>query len=196
MFFISVHPLRRLRWSCQHWYQLYVLHHHCNLYLLTLIQTTACWALVFLASNPEWKKQVKAEIDALIAKHTDTVSRDPLHKRLAAIPISAWEDEMPVLDVVIRETIRLILTGTALRRNLIEELTVSSGTIRKGDFVAYLVADAHLNPEIYKRPEEFDPARFGPGREEDKKSTFAYLGWGAGGSISFFLDDVSFRDVF
>ncbi|PPQ80150.1 hypothetical protein CVT26_011784 [Gymnopilus dilepis] len=140
----------------------------------------SCWALVFLASNPEWKKQVKAEIDALISKHTDTVSRDPLHKRLAAIPISAWEDEMPVLDVVIRETIRLILTGTALRRNLIEELTVSSGTIRKGDFVAYLVADAHLNPEIYERPEVFDPARFGPGREEDKKATFAYLGWGAG----------------
>ncbi|KAF8890286.1 cytochrome P450 [Gymnopilus junonius] len=140
----------------------------------------SCWALVFLASHPEWKKAVKAEIDALIAKHTDTLSSEILHKRLAAIPISAWEDEMPVLDSVIRETIRLILNGAALRRNLLDDLTVANGTIKKGEFVAYSVADAHLNPEIYSRPNDFDPARFGPGREEDKKATFAYLGWGAG----------------
>ncbi|KAF9546460.1 cytochrome P450 [Agrocybe pediades] len=140
----------------------------------------SCWALVFLASHPEWKDKVKAEIAALIEKHTDTTSTDPLHKRLSAIPVSAWDDEMPVLDLVIRETLRLIITGTALRRNLLEEMTISDGKIAKGDFVAYSVADAHLNPEIYTNPTEFDPARFGPGREEDKKGTFSYLGWGAG----------------
>ncbi|KDR74009.1 hypothetical protein GALMADRAFT_71675 [Galerina marginata CBS 339.88] len=140
----------------------------------------SCWALVFLASHPEWKDKVKAEVNAIIEKHTNTLSSDPLHKRLAAIPISVWEDEMPVLETVIRETIRLILTGAALRRNVLEELTVAGGLIQKGDFVAYSVADAHLNPEIYTQPNEFDPARFGPGREEDKKGTFSYLGWGAG----------------
>jgi sterol 14-demethylase len=140
----------------------------------------ACWALVFLASHPEWKTKVKAEVDALIAKHTDTLSPEPLHKRLAAIPVSVWEDEMPVLETVLRETIRLIVTGTALRRNVFQDLTVANGNIKKGDFVAYSLADVHLNSEIYTQPNEFDPARFGPGREEDKKGTFSYLGWGAG----------------
>jgi hypothetical protein len=26
----------------------------------------------------------------------------------------------------------------------------------------------------------FDPDRYGPGREEDRKETFGYLSWGAG----------------
>ncbi|KAF8182333.1 cytochrome P450 [Pholiota molesta] len=109
----------------------------------------SCWALVFLASHPEWKAKAKAEIGAMIEKHTNTTSGEPLHKRLAAVPVSAWEDEMPVMELIIRETLRIVVSGTALRRNLVEDLTVSR-------------------------------ARFAPGREEDKNSTFAFLGWGAG----------------
>lgn len=116
----------------------------------------------------------------MIEKHTNTTSGEPLHKRLAAVPVSIWEDEMPVMELVIRETLRLVLSSTALRRNLDEDLTVSRGVIKPGDFVAYSLADAHRNPEIYHQPDEFDPARFAPGREEDKNSTFAFLGWGAG----------------
>ena len=93
---------------------------------------------------------------------------------------------MPVLDLIIRETIRINLTGLSLRRNLLEDLTISGGLVKPGDFVGYLFADVHLNPEIYSRPNEFDPARFTPGREEDKKETFSYLGWGAGGFPFFF----------
>ncbi|KAG5652597.1 hypothetical protein H0H81_004428 [Sphagnurus paluster] len=128
----------------------------------------------------EWKEKIMAEVDTLVQTHTDTLSDEPLHKRLAAIPISVWEDEMPVLDTVIRETIRLVVNGTVLRRNLVEEIPVSSKIVPKGHFVAYQLSDVHLNPDIYTQPTEFDPTRFGLGREEDKKQTFAYLGWGAG----------------
>ncbi|KAF8815722.1 cytochrome P450 [Phlegmacium glaucopus] len=140
----------------------------------------SCWALVYLASHTDWKDKVKAEVDSLIQKHTTNSSNEPLHKRLAAIHISAWEDEMPVLELVIRETLRLSVNGVTLRRNLLEDMMLSGGVVKRGDFVAFSLADAHLNPEIYLRPHEFDPARFAPGREEDKKGTFSYLGWGAG----------------
>jgi sterol 14-demethylase len=141
----------------------------------------ACWALVYLCFNPEWKAKARAEVEALVNKHTTNSSDEPaLHKRLAAIHISAWEDEMPVLDVVIRETLRISISGLTIRRNLVEDLTFSGGLVKPGDFVAYSLADVHLNPDIYSRPTEFDPSRFAPGREEDKKGTFAYLGWGAG----------------
>ena len=92
---------------------------------------------------------------------------------------------MPLIDLVIRETLRITFNGLSLRRNLLEDLTLSGDLIKPGDFVAYSLADVHLNPEIYSRPYEFDPTRFTPGREEDKKGTFSYLAWGAGAFLSF-----------
>lgn len=74
----------------------------------------------------------------------------------------------------------MAISGIALRRNLIEDLTLSGGLIRRGDFVVYSLADVHLNPEIYPNPLKFDPTRYDEERKEDKKSTFGYLGWGAG----------------
>jgi sterol 14-demethylase len=141
---------------------------------------------VYLSFHPDWKAKVKAEVVALVNKHTTNTSDEPLHKRLAAINISTWEDEMPALDIVIRETLRLNLTGLSIRRNLAEDVTFSGGLIKHGDFVSYSLADVHLNPEIYSQPYEFDPTRYSPGREEDKKGTFAYLAWGAGASFFFF----------
>lgn len=44
----------------------------------------------------------------------------------------------------------------------------------------YLIDDVHMNPEIYPDPLTWDPARYAPGREEDKKVPNAFLGWGAG----------------
>ena len=120
-------------------------------------------------------------------KHTTNSSSEPLHQRLASIHISAWEEEMPVLDLIIRETLRINKTGLSLRRNLLEDITFSGGLVKPGDFVAYSFADVHLNAEIYSRPNEFDPARFTPGREEDKKGTFSYLAWGAGTFPLYFI---------
>ncbi|KAG6805884.1 hypothetical protein H0H92_013620 [Tricholoma furcatifolium] len=57
---------------------------------------------------------------------------------------------------------------------------MSKGTLPRGDFVAYPTWEAHLNPDIYPRPYEFDPERFGPERKEDKTHPFAFLAWGAG----------------
>ena len=87
---------------------------------------------------------------------------------------------MPSLDLVIRETLRLTMNGALLRRNVLEDLEITGKRLPKGHFLAYPLSDAHLNPDIYKNPTEFDPTRFMPGREEDKRQTYAYLGWGTG----------------
>src|ERR1700761_4416272 len=89
-----------------------------------------CWALVFISAHPEWKKKVYDEVQTLIAKHTDPTSSAPLYERFASIPISAWEEEMPVVEAVIRETLRLIMTGnTALRRNMSRPISFSDGKV-------------------------------------------------------------------
>ncbi|KAF8816709.1 cytochrome P450 [Phlegmacium glaucopus] len=139
-----------------------------------------CWTLVYLATHSEWKTQVQAEVNLLLQKYTNSSSDDPLHKRLSTVHVSVWEDEMPILESVIRETMRIAISGVALRRNLIEDLTLSGGLVQRGDFVVYSLADVHLDPEIYPNPLKFDPTRYNEGRKEDKKTTFGYLGWGAG----------------
>ncbi|KAF8993227.1 cytochrome P450 [Cyathus striatus] len=140
-----------------------------------------CWALVYLGCNPEWRNKVKAEIDEIISKHTDTISSEPLHKRLSGIPLAVWEDDMPIVDVVLREVIRITLNQTFFRRNMSDDIMDIGGhKIARGEFVAYSTYDAHMNPDFYENPEMFDPDRYKPGKEEDKKSTFAYVGWGVG----------------
>ncbi|KAF8804683.1 cytochrome P450 [Phlegmacium glaucopus] len=140
----------------------------------------ACWALLHLGTNPKWKRKAIDEFKALVEKHTNTTSSDPLHTRLSAIPLEAWEDELPSLDLIIRETLRLTVSLTLFRRNLGNDIQAGEATIKRGDFLVYTIADVNLNPDVYTNPMTFDPDRYGPGREEDRKTTFGYLSWGAG----------------
>jgi sterol 14-demethylase len=38
---------------------------------------------------------------------------------------------------------------------------------------------AHRDPEVFQNPLDFDPNRYGPGREEDKRP-FGYIAFGGG----------------
>lgn len=140
----------------------------------------SCWILLNLGANPEWKSKVTEELKTLVTNHTNTLSKEPLHKRLAAIPLSAWEEELPALDLVIRETIRIAASGAALRRNLGKDILLADTTIKRGDFLTYSLSDVHLNANIYADPTKFDPGRFTKGKEDNQKETYTYLGWGVG----------------
>jgi sterol 14-demethylase len=140
----------------------------------------ACWTLLYLSANKQWKEKAIVEVQNLMAAHTNTISSEPIHQRLSMIPISAWEDEMPVVEGIIRETLRLVKNDTALRRNLVDNVHVADKTIDKGAFMAYNFGDVHLNELFYSEPLKFDPDRFSPPREEDKRGNAVFLGWGTG----------------
>ncbi|KAF8884765.1 cytochrome P450 [Gymnopilus junonius] len=138
------------------------------------------WILLRLASNPQWKHKAIEDYKTLLSHHGDLPSELPLHKRLAVIPLGAWEDQLPSVELVLKETLRLTSAGSIIRRNVQHDITVDRVVVKRGDFLTYQVADAHLNPEIYSNPLEFDPERFVKGRVEDRKQAFAFIGWGAG----------------
>ncbi|KAG6827883.1 hypothetical protein H0H92_010092 [Tricholoma furcatifolium] len=120
------------------------------------------WVFIFLAFHKDWKLKVLTELRTLLESHpSDCLASDPLQDRLKSVPIDVWENETPVMDIVLRETIR-------------------KQTVPRGGFVVYPIWDTHLNPDIYHCPNKFDPERFAADRMEDKKQTFAFLGWGAG----------------
>ncbi|KAJ7043161.1 cytochrome P450 [Mycena alexandri] len=137
-----------------------------------------CWTIIYLGDEPGWKQKVVDEVKTLLFNHGSTTG--PIHQRFSAVPLNAWEEEMPVLDAVIKETIRFTMSGTALRRNIGGDMLIAHKTVRNGDFLAYSLGDIHFDDQIYPNPLSFDPDRFLEPREDASKVLFPFLGWGAG----------------
>ena len=136
--------------------------------------------LIDLAIHPEWREKCKKEIQDLLSNHlNDTLSSATLQERLGAIPISAWEDELPILEACTRESQRMAFNNVALRRNVREEIKIGEQVVKRGDFLAYALAQVHLNPKYYPEPYKYDPGRWlRPDPVPD--AIYPFLGWGAG----------------
>jgi len=136
--------------------------------------------LTDLAIHPEWREKCKKEIQDLLSRHLgDSLSSAALYEKLGSIPVSAWEDELPILDACIRETQRITLTFVAVRRNIREEMKIGERVVKRGDFLVYPLADVHLNPEYYPEPYKYDPGRW-LRPDPVPNATYPFLGWGVG----------------
>ena len=59
----------------------------------------ACWMLIDLAIHPKWREKCKKEIQDLLSRHLgDSLSSATLSEKLGSIPVSTWEDELPILE--------------------------------------------------------------------------------------------------
>lgn len=140
----------------------------------------AAWVLCYLATSPEWLGKAREEVRSTAARH----ARDPtapLRYQLDDVPLEAWEQNFPIIDLCLKDSIRLNLLGTAFRRNISgRDLPTGNGmeVIPADAFVTYATADVHQDPSIYPNPSVWDPARYMPGREEDKQGPHVWLGWG------------------
>jgi len=118
------------------------------------------WLIMFLATNVEWKNKVEAEVEAFnaaFASHAgDSKAKDTLNHLAAEfskIPLSIWEEELSVIDLCLRESIRIVQSAVFLRRNLSKgSIEIDGYTIGPGDFVVYPTADIHHNNNVYPNP--------------------------------------------
>ena len=123
----------------------------------------ASWVTLYLGANPSWKEKVLDQTRSFVKKYASAGSgaSASLSSQLALIPAKVWEEDMSTLDLCLRETIRLTLTGTMLRRVLppgrsnddAEDVVFKGRKVSPGSFVAYPVTDAHLDPQIYTDPD-------------------------------------------
>ncbi|PLB39442.1 cytochrome P450 [Aspergillus candidus] len=142
----------------------------------------AAWLLVYLSRNAHWMTQVRTELDAVLSRYRSSPQETPLHI-LQRIPLETWESDLPVLELCLRECIRMHLTATTYRRNCSDrEIPIgeTGEVIPGGAYAFYILGEAHANPAVYSDHGTWDPARFSPGRAEDKGAPLAFLGWGAG----------------
>jgi cytochrome P450 len=129
----------------------------------------AAWILIFLATNPEWKQKVIQQIREVAAQHCADPTA-PLIDQLVSLPIEVWESGFPLIDLCLRDSIRLNLVGSAFRRNMTDhDIKIGDAIVPPGYYVTYPLADIHHDESIYPDPERWDPGRYLPNRAEDKK---------------------------
>jgi sterol 14-demethylase len=141
----------------------------------------AAYLLCFLGRDPHWKGKVIEEIHTVADKYSPDKTK-PLVDRLMDVPLEAWEGEFPIVDICLKDSIRLNLPGTAFRQNLSgQDIPLDKEgriVVPNGAFMTYASGDMFYNPDIYPNPEQWDPARYLPERAEDKKEQYAWTGWG------------------
>lgn len=136
---------------------------------------TASWMAACLGGHPEWRMKARTEVRALLSDYSAGSSAESsLKEDLESIPLEAWENRTPVLDKLIRETLRMAQPHTAMRRNMGPETYIDGTRVPSGAYVVYPFSDIHLNPQLYPDPWTFDPDR------TQRTAQYEYVGWGGG----------------
>ena len=126
---------------------------------------SAAWVLIELARRPEILKSVLSELDQLFG-----VDGEVTFQSLR---------EIPLLERVIKEVLRLHPPLIFLIRKVNRDLQFKDFTIKAGKFVCTSPRVSHRIPEVFPDPEKFDPDRYLEGRNEDK-IPFSWIAFGGG----------------
>jgi retinoid hydroxylase len=122
------------------------------------------WLIFELGNRPEWRQKLRDEQQVL--------GNEPLKLQNLR--------QLPQMSNVLKEGERLYPPAHALSRAVVEDIEYAGYKIPAGWYVAVFPSLTHQLPEIYREPDLFDPDRFSPPREEDKKQPFSLIGFGGG----------------
>lgn len=118
----------------------------------------------YLGQHPEWQERCRAESAAL---GDGGVEFDRL-------------DELPSLDLVMKECMRLVSPVPTVVRKTVKDTEVLGHFLPSDTMVAITPHFTHHMHEYWPEPEKFDPERFAEHRREDKIHRFAWEPFGGG----------------
>jgi cytochrome P450 len=125
---------------------------------------TVSAAAYYLGKHPEWQERARAE----------SLARGDRPLNVAELK------ELRTLDLVIRETLRLVPPVPGPIRRTVKDTELLGHHIPAGTMIAIGTWVTHLLPELWTDPLRFDPERFAEPRREDRRHRFAWLPFGGG----------------
>jgi cytochrome P450 len=145
---------------------------HINILLVAGHETTttlASWVLYLLATEPEHRRRLEAELSE-VAPGAGSASVEALRG-------------LKALDGFIREAGRLYPPVINVPRGVVSEFEFGGYQIAAGTPVRLSLAGAHLLPQVFDDPMRFDPARFMPPRDEERRTPYGLVTFGGGPRI-------------
>lgn len=142
----------------------------------------ASWMPIFLAHSEAWKAIARAEVDSVISRHRKSTEQSAADV-LDTLTLEEWENEFPVIDICLRESIRIVVPGCMFRKNTSgSDIPIgdTGEVIPHGSFASYLLDNMHMNPEVYPDPLKYEPGRHLDASAQGKKEPHLFLGWGTG----------------
>ena len=132
----------------------------------------AAWVVHALGRNPEALAAVRAEVEAVIGDRPPTL--DDLR-------------QLPTVDGVVREVLRLWPPGFVAGRGSIADCEIAGHVVPGGSTVLYSAYVTGRDPELWPDPDRFDPGRWAPGQPDPPPYAFVPFGGGARRCIGFAL---------
>jgi cytochrome P450 len=130
--------------------------------------STLTFMLHELARHPEVTRHLREEQDRVLGSATPTATQ--------------LEREMPYLDMVLDEVLRLYPPAWIGPRRAVHQFEFGGYTVPKGAYVNYCSWASHRIPEVFPEPEAFIPERF----TRERKAALprgAYVPFGGGSRI-------------
>jgi retinoid hydroxylase len=147
---------------------------HVNILLVAGHETTTMlggWVLYLIATHPDYLARVTAELDAALGPADD-----------ATLTVEAIR-ATPLLGNAIKEAGRLESPVQTLPRGVILPFEFGGYAIPAGTQVRLAIAATHRLPPVFPNPDRFDPDRFAPPRDEERRTPYALATFGGGTRI-------------
>jgi cytochrome P450 len=130
--------------------------------------TALAWAFACLAHDPDAQRRAHEEVDRLLGG--------------GAPDDAVTQIELPYVDAVLKEAMRLYPVVYAVGRVLDKPRVIGGHTVPSGHAVFLSIYLTHHDPVLWPDPERFDPERFlgtrtGP---ENRATPYTYLPFGGG----------------
>lgn len=129
--------------------------------------TLGAWLLYLLATHPDYLRRVRTELDTVLAETEGAITLGVIR--------AARE-----LGYAVDEAGRLRSPVANAPRGVVKDVVFGGYTVPTGTHVLLSLVACHHLPHIFAHPDVFDPDRFAPPREEDKRTPYALVTFSGG----------------